>query len=585
MRLRRLRIACGGILFALLCGCTTLPDSGDVHTRPTGPSGPTNQAADFKPPGPVTDDTPSGIVRGFLVAMQANPPSVAVARSFLSARAKGTWKPTEGTIVYQDSTLEGSVDSVTARLRDAHRLSRNGVWLDGTDASTTALSLTLVQEDGQWRIDNPPNALAVRASYFSTLFAGFDLYFFDRTGTVLVPTRVYLPEGQETATNLVRGLVAGPPPAQRDVAMTALPSQPDADVAVVVNRAGVADVPLGSTVLNLSAADLNRLVVQLTWTLRQVPGINRVRVTADGVPVPLANGRTDVSVREGDAYDPLVASRRDLLAISGGRVLLDDADHGQPVGGPFGEPGFALRSLAWNARGRVIAAVTANGRKVLVAPDRGSRATNRVHSVLDRGTDVLRPSYDRFGGLWLIDRTAEGAVVHLVRNDRDHVIQVQGISGRRISAFTLTNDGSALVAAVAGSASPTLEVSMLVRDVNGRLERATPTRTLHASGADLGPARDVAQNSATSVAVLTQPATGPQQIVFMELDGSPGPAFPEDEQPPQTVPGEIETLMASPDPTLSLRAVTTDRRLFRLDGTGQWVPSALQDIATATYAQ
>jgi hypothetical protein len=556
-----------------------------VHTLPAGPGGPTNQAADFKPPGPVKDDTPSGIVRGFLLAMQANPPSVAMARSFLSERAKSTWKPTEGTIVYEGATLEGAVDSVTARLRDAHRLSPNGVWLDGTDASTTTLSLTLVQEDGQWRIVNPPNALVVPSSYFASLFAGFDLYFFDRTGTALVPTRVYVPEGEQTATNLVRGLVAGPPPAQRDVAVTSLPNQADADFAVVVNQAGVADVPLGSAVLNLAAADLNRLVVQLTWTLRQVPGIDRVRITADGVPVPLANGRTDVSVRDGDAYDPLVASRRDLLAISEGRVILDDADHGQPVGGPFGEPGFALRSLAWNARGREIAAVTANGRKVLVAPDRGSRAASRVRSVLDGGTDVLRPSYDRFGGLWLIDRSPEGAVVHLVRDDRDDVIQVQGVSGRRVSAFTLTADGSALVATLAGTAGPTVEVSMLVRDVNGRLERATPTRTLHASAADLGPARDVAQNSATSVALLTQPATGPQRIVFMELDGSPGPVFAEGEQPPQTVPGDVETLMASPDPTLALRAVTADHRLFRLNGTGQWEASALPGITTATYAQ
>jgi hypothetical protein len=369
------------------------------------------------------------------------------------------------------------------------------------------------------------------------------------------------------------------------VAMTALPDQADPDFAVVVNRAGVAEVPLGSAVLSLAAADLNRLVVQLTWTLRQVPGINRVRITADGVPVPLANGRTDVSVREGDAYDPLVASRRDLLAISDGRVILDDADHGQPVGGPFGEPGFALRSLAWNGRGRMIAAVTANGRKVLVGPDRGSRAAHRVHSVLDRGTDVLRPGYDRFGGLWLVDRTSEGAVVHLVRNDRDHVVQVPGISGRRITAFTLTNDGSALVATLAGTAGPTLEVSMLVRDVNGRFERATPTRTLRASTPGLGPARDVAQNSATSVAVLTQPESGPQRIVFMELDGSPGPAFPEDEQPPQTVPGDVQALMASPDPTLALRVVTSERRLFRLEATGQWAISALPDITTATYAQ
>ena len=357
MTLHRFRVGCIGLLVVLLCGCTTLPDSGDVHTRAAGPGGPTNLAADFKPPGPTKDDTPSGIVRGFLLAMQANPPSVAMARSFLSAQAKESWKPTDGTIVYDGATVENAVDGVTAQLRGAFRLSPYGVWLDGTDPATTTLSLTLVQEDGQWRIDNPPNALAVPATYFASLFVGFNLYYFDRTGTNLVPTKAYVPQGEQTATNLVRGLVAGPPPAQRDVAMTALPALDDLDFAVVVNQAGVADVPLGPGVLSLAAPDLNRLVVQLAWTLRQVPGINRMRITVDGVPVPLPDGRTDVSVRTGDAYDPLLASRRDLLAISDGRVILDDAERGEPIGGPFGETGFALRSLAWNARGRQIAAV------------------------------------------------------------------------------------------------------------------------------------------------------------------------------------------------------------------------------------
>lgn len=579
----RLRTALIALLVLLVCGCSTLPDSGAVHTR-AARSEDAGQAPDFTPSGPVENDTPAGIVRGFLLAMQANPPSTAVARSFLSKRAKDSWTPSEGTIVYDGVTVESGVDVVTARLRGASRLSRYGAWLDGTDPTTTTLALALVQEDGQWRIDNPPNALAVTAPTFPSLFVGFDVYYFDRTGTVLVPSRVYVPRGEQTATNLVAALVAGPPPAQRNVAVTALPNQPDVDFAVVVNDAGIAEVPLGPGVLRLGPADLNRIVVQLAWTLRQVPGINRLRITADGVPVPLPGGRTDVSVREGDTYDPLVASRRDLLLVSDGRVLLDDAERGKPIGGPFGERGFALRSLAWNPHGHVIAAVTANGRKVLVGPDRGPRSPQRVRRVLDDATDVLRPGYDRFGGLWLIDRTRTGAVVHLVHDGRNQVVQIEGISGHRINAFTLTNDGSALVAVRAG-ANPMVEVSGLVRDANGRLQHAAPARTLRVSGADLGPARDVAQNSATSVAVLTRPPAGPDRIVYVELDGSPGLDLPEGEEVPQTVPGPVDTLLASADPTLALRAITADHRLYRFDGTGHWEASSLQGIVTGAYAE
>ena len=74
----------------------------------------------------------------------------------LISQAKATWRPSQGPIVYDAPTVTTVDDQVTARLRGAHRLSPEGVWLDGTVSSTVTLPLTLVQEGGQWRIDNPP---------------------------------------------------------------------------------------------------------------------------------------------------------------------------------------------------------------------------------------------------------------------------------------------------------------------------------------------------------------------------------------------------------------------------------------------
>jgi len=585
MRSRRLTVACALLLAALVCGCSTLPDSGAVHTRRA--SSKDTSPVDFSPSGPTKDDSQAGIVRGFLLAMQASPPSTAVARSFLSTRAKDTWTPTQGTIVYDSATLTGDADVVTADLHDAFRLSPAGAWLDGTDSTTTTLSLTLVQEHGQWRIDNPPNALAVPTLYFSSLFVGFDLYFFDRTGTVLVPTKVYLPQGEQTATNLVRGLLAGPPRAQRDVALSAFPPKVALDgLSVAVSDRGIVDVPLGPSVLSLSPAELNRMVVQLAWTLRQVPGITRVRLSVDGSPVPLSGGRTDVSVNIGPEYDPLASPQRQVLAISGGRVVRDDGNsEAAPVAGPFGQTGFALRSLAWSTREHSIAAVSASGRRVFVAPDEGGRSPTRVRPVLDGGHDVLRPAYDRYGGLWLVDETPVGAVVHLVTGKRDRVVRVPGISGRPVSAFTVTRDGSSLVAVLADGANPTVEVSGLVRASSGRLESATRARTLQVSGADLGPARDVSQIDATTVAVLTRPAGSGDEVVYVELDGSPTPTSPPGDGAPTTLPGEIVGLVGRPDPALPLRVVTADRRLFSFGEGGRWLRDPLTNVIAASYAE
>lgn len=585
MRTVRLRLAALALLAAALCACTTLPVTGDVHSDPAGSEETSDQAPYFAPPGPGKDDSPEEIVRGFLLAMQANPPSTAVARSFLSSRAKATWRPGQGTIVYDAPTIDSADGQVIARLRGAHQLSPHGIWLDGTTSTTATFSLSLVQEGGQWRIDNPPNVLAVPTSYFSSLFVPFDIYWFDHTGTVLVPTTVYVPRGEETATNLVRGLLAGPPPSQRDVTVSAFPAHTDLDFAVVVNDAGIAEVPLSSEVLRLPPADLNRLVVQLAWTLRQVPHIDRLRITVDGAPLALSDGRVDVSVSTGADYDPVASRQRDLLVLSGGRVVRDDGDRGVPIAGPFGQVGYDLRSLAWNTRDHLVAAVADNGRRAYVAPDRGSSATSRVQTVLDGATDLQRPTYDRFGGLWLVDNARAGAVVHVVRNGRDRVLTVPGISGHRISAFTVTRDGTSLVAVLAGGTNPTLEVSGLVRQPNGRVDQATPARALQLSGADLGPGRDISQNGATSVALLTRPASGPDQITYVQLDGSPGPQLPEGAGAPSTVPSPLGGIVTSPDPALPLRVLSADGRLFTYADTGSWSRSALPEVVAAAYGQ
>jgi hypothetical protein len=586
MSARRLRVFCAVAMALLACGCTTLPDSGAVKTRPAGVQQTASQVPYFRPAGPSDGDDPDSIVRGFLLAMQANPPSTSVARSFLSDRAKGTWNPSLGTIVYDASTLDTRGARVVARLRGSHRLSASGAWLGGTAATTTTLDLTLVEQAGQWRIDNPPNVLAVRASYFANVFVPFTLYFFDRTGTVLLPSRVYLPRGEQTATNLVRGLLAGPPPDRR-AAVSVFPAAVNLDdVAVVVNDAGIATVPLDASVLGMTPARLSRAVAQLGWTLRQVPGINRLRITVNGTPLPLADGRTDERVGVGADYDPLMAEQRQLVAIADGRVVVDDGDRGAPVGGPFGEPGFALRSLAWSARSHSLAAVSANGRRVFVAADRGSRAADRVETALDGATDVLRPAFDRFGGLWLVDSTPEGAVVHLVRNGHDRTLQVPGVTGARIRAFTVTGDGATFVAVLAGGTDPTVLTSDLVRAGGGRVQSATPARRLQVSGVDLGPARDVVQSGGTTVAVLTRPADGADRIVSVELDGAPAlTGVPgSDDRPPDTVPGSVLALVASPDPALVLRAVGSDRHLYTYSDTGRWLRSELPAVVAAAYS-
>ena len=194
-----------------LAGCTTLPGVRGRPPRGGRPARPDRRTRrTSSPPGPAKDGTPSAIVSGFLVAMQANPLSTSVAREFLTERARAAWKPNRGTIVYEAFTVRQTTDGaagaagrhppprrarrLAAAARRAARRRSTSSWSPRTASGASTTRST------RWSC--PP-------SFFDRSFARFNLYFYDQTGRVLLPDPVFIPRGEQTATNLVRGLLAG----------------------------------------------------------------------------------------------------------------------------------------------------------------------------------------------------------------------------------------------------------------------------------------------------------------------------------------------------------------------------------------
>ncbi len=568
------------LLAGLLAGgCSTLPVSGEVQTRPDAALGSDSAEPYFVPAGPVKGADRSSVVRGFLLAVQANPPSTSVARSYLSQKARVTWKPDRGTVVYATSTLEPDGAVVEARLAGAHRLDARGRWLGGTAAETVRMPFTLVREDGQWRIATPPRTLPIPTSYFRSLYVPYTLAFFDRTGEILVPTRVYLPRGEQVASNLVRSMLAGPGGQLARATRNSFPPGTSLDLAVVVDSEGIAEVALDPEVRRLSPPDLYRAVVQLTWALRQVPGIIGLRVSVDGVALPLVNGRTAVGLDEGREFDPVAADNEDMVGIVDGRVVFLRRGVSVPVAGPLGAPGFAMRSVARSVSRSRFAAVAATGRQVFVSPGSGSNDAGRVRTVVDGAANLLPPTYDRFGGLWVVDAAPSGAVVHLVTGSTDRIVQIPGVTGRKISSFTVTRDGARFVAGRSDVA--TVLVSDLVREENGRVSRAAAAESVLVEGVPRGPVVDVAQATATAVSVLMRSASEDYEVVVVELDGSPGDPDIPDWDP---LPGRVTTLLDGPDPRLPLRALSPDGRLYELSAMGEW-RRAYSEVRAAAYPQ
>ena len=557
-----------------------LPESGSVHRVAEKKSDQLQGAAYFHPSGPVEDASPSQIVTGFLTAMQANPLSTSVARQFLSERARAAWKPNRGTIVYEASSVLPGAGGVRVRLADTRRLDGRGGWRGGTPGRSESIDVALVSEDGQWRIENPVNALVVPASYFDRSFARFNLYFFDQTGRTLLPDPVFIPRGEQSATNLVRGLLAGPGSSLGDVSRSALPRGTALDLSVVVTESGVAEVPLSREVLRLSRAELGRAVDQLAWTLRQVPGIESVRVTVAGSPVPLPNGRIDARVTSGQEYDAAGTGAAFFWGLRGGRIV-DLGTDPSPITGPLGKPGFSLRSFAVSESPRRIAAVSTSGSTVFVAPADLSTTGGRTLRVLTDGTDVLRPQYDMFGDLWLVDRTSGGARVLVVRGRRVREVDVPGVTGTSVAAFSMARDGSRMAVAYAGNPAPALRVVNILRTDEGIVSGAGTSRSFPDGRSDAARIVDLGWRDPATLAVLTRPTDETSEVTFVSSDGAP---VAEGLVQPTIFRGAASALVAAPDTDLPLRLITPDQRLYTLSDSGSW-PRSSSRVAAAAYVR
>ncbi len=563
--MRRLLVPALAVLL-LLTGCSLLPTSGAVHRQSDAGQVTAGEATQFAPPGPGKGDSPTQVVKGFLLAMTAVPLTTSVARSFLTEDAQPAWNPNRSTVVYQDSAIDLVPDGVRVTLGDAQHLDSRGGWLGSVGAGNGRLDLRLVRDGGEWRIANPPDAVVVPEWYLDSRFTPVNLYFFDQTNRVLVPDRIYLPRGERRPSTLVRALLAGPGADIADVTRSAFPPATQLDLSVLVGPDGTAEVPLSKDVQKLSGARLSRVAAQLAWTMRQVPGLSRIRITSGDDPVTLPDGRRDFSVQEGDAFSPTVRDASDrLFGVDRGRIVAERRGKTEPAPGPFGRPGYSLRSIAVSVDESRIAEVGGDGGTVFGWTSR--EGVSRLY----RGRNVLRPSYDMFGGLWLVDRTSAGARVLHRSGGQISPVTMPGVSGRDVRAFVVSRDGTRLAAVVATSAGNRVVSANLLRTDAGDLIRPTPARRISSLPDDLGRVVDLTWRSPNDLAVLGR-SQDVSQVAFVPLDGSPGDP---DQVQADLWRGRATSVAGSPDSSLPLYLVVGPGRVVRLDAQGHWVSAGV----------
>ncbi len=583
---RPLRLVLLVLLVGLLAGCVGMPESGPVRTEPADDLLDAEAPVDFTPGGPTAGADPLEIARGFLVAMTASPLSTTVARQYLTAESSSSWVPEQGTLIYTDElrTEVGDTD-VRLDLSDTTALDRRGSWLG--EQGDLRLRLRLVRDAGEWRISNPPDRLIIPLTHFQSRYFQYHLYFFDKAAKVLVPEPVHVPGGAQAPTALVSGLLQGPTRPLLGVERTFLPARAVLDdISVPVSVDGTAEVPLSDEVLDLGEQALERAFAQLAWTLGQVPGIERFRVTVDGSPLELPGMVTDMPVTGWSELGPeVVGATQSLFGVRDGRVTAVVGGEERPVTGVFGEIDLGVEKIGVSLSGDRVAATTGTG-TVLVGPRArepgGEPRAEDARPVVTGATDPLAPAWDLHGNVWVVDRTAAGAAVTVVRGARATSVEVEGVTGEDVRSFALSRDGTRLVAEISGDERDRLLLARIRRDDSGRVRGVLPAQPLGIGDLGVERVRDIDFRTPVNVAVLTAPVAGSSRVLLVDVDGSTArTGVPSQAGAFQ---GAATRLVTSPSPGAGLFVQTSDLRMFVLASSGRWAGVDIEPgLGSATF--
>ena len=576
MRTRVVALAVG----SLLAGCASVPSTGPVNRvdAPAEQAGPVR----YEPPGPVQGATPTEIVLGFLEAQQAYPSPVEKAAQCLTPDATASWKPAARTVVYDEVRTRGGSTTVVVAARKVATVSARGDYrAEPTPELTPAQRLSLTRVRREWRIENPPNAAYVSQTAFERYYRPYSLYFLDVTRSVLVPEPVWLRSGTGLPGLLVRGLLAGPSSALGHVAANAVPGSTET-VSTVMSDAGVVEVRLPASASALDQDQRDLLSAQLVWTLQQAPGVEGVRVLAGETPLGEEGDLGVQPVGSWQSFDPRIpASRSQLLALRRGRLVAVSEEGVSEFSGGFGESAQGIGPFDVDLDLTRIAALSADGSRLLVG-ERAAEAQEPDTSTWYLGHDLLGPTWDRYGQLWLVDRDGASSKVLVVDEDGARAIGQGVLEDSRIVSYALSPDASRFAAVVitdgagrdradASAAQPQVVIGRIVRAPRTGAVSVDRVRPLVTAPGALGRPLDLAWRDANQLVVLASTDGGTPEPYTVRIDGSQVSGGLLTGATPLNDP-TVVGVASSGDPEDPVYVYARDGRVLAQDDVGRWVP-------------
>jgi hypothetical protein len=580
-------IVLAGLLGA--AGCVTVPSSGPIE-KVEGQQPGCQNCVNVEVAPPAVGAEPREIVEGYLRATSNYQPNYSVARQFLTRMAAEKWSPEAGVLIYRGSPVAAG-EQVTFDGRLLGALAGDRTYTARDEPFKWNFGLHK-EQDGEWRIDNPPPGLMVDEFWFKSFYQPYDVYFVGN-GRSLVPDRIYLPalsNPANVASALMKALLDGPSRWLKPAVSSAIPPNTSLSVdSVTITDDGMAEVPLSDSVLALTDPQRSLLAAQIVYTLRQIGGVKGVLIKANQQPyrVPGSDPNTlaisvDAIPRDLDPI-PFVASEQ-LYAVQERLVAQVTTTSDTPavtkLQGPLGERDYAINALAVSVTNTDIA-ITTNDRTMLRrAPIATVEPTQP--SILLRGkSDLLRPQFTRYGELWVIGREGNRQRIWMFAADEEEpvVIESPGLRDQGVKAFKISPDGTRM--ALIRRTETGDDVLQLAQIIRSDTITVGHWRTLHTTQTNMSAIRriqDVAWLDATELLVLGAPHPAATMLAPFRVVEDASRITPHGD-PQDWRAAELTVLPRTQSAIIVDR--TAPGRTWKYDG-NQWL-SFVNKVSTAAY--
>jgi hypothetical protein len=473
---------------AVVSGCT-IPTGGGVTTAGIE-AGDTDSALLTLPAPPAEDASPAEIIAGFLRAGRGPQENYRVARQYLTDEFREDWQPGARTLISSTPLAPVALADNTWSVAISAGAAVDGQGRYQTASPSDAYDLTfgLVQDEaGQWRISSAPDGTVLPPDRFASIFAPYELYFFDPSYAFLVPDLRWYRQGPSAAGRIVDDLLAGPSDRLGAGALfTAFPE--GTRVGETELDGGVAMVDLSAPVGAASTTDQRRMRQQLLQSLRSVTSLRAVEITTGGVILQIPDGgQADSSFLIGNEPIGGVDGAIGVLGSDGGVTPLAG------IGTAAGDLGPRGGSILSRDRSRM--AVLADAGVVMLE-------AGQSPVVVDDRAALIAPSLDPLGWTWSVPESEPGAL--RATSPAGVTVEVPGLpAGGRVVSMDVARDGARLLVALDTPDGPRLVVAGIERDAD-----LAPTRLLTPLDLPVGdaPLLDAAWVDGVTVVVLSDGA-------------------------------------------------------------------------------